>query len=138
VEPLINTPLYVVISKDDVLSAKDTLYLEDLLGKEMVRTKSSNMSATTQYLVQETKRKGHIISETADLLSFVARTKNTFTFIPEICIKNSLYLQTGALKCCFLADFNDVKGQCYLVYNKQYVAENDNILDMIRKTYQDN
>lgn len=134
-EPLLTTDLCIVVSKESTLSDKKHLYLDDLRGRDLVRTKAANLSTPTRDMVLLTGTDGYIIPETTNLLNFVAKNENAFAFLPRITLKNNLMIQMDFLRVRCLEDYHNTKGQCYLVHNKQYLTQNQNILAAIRNNY---
>ena len=132
-EKISEAQLFIILRKDDVLSTKEHICLQDLNNREMVRTKSVDKSQLAGSILKYTGRNGHIIPETVDILGYMLNTENSFTVSFEKNIKNNPYIQKGDfvikhLETCMLENI-------FIMYNEQIYEKNHPIIQILRKYY---
>lgn len=116
VEKIKDSQMVIVSRSTDISPQKTLLTPSDLFGKQLVQNKGFGNTPVVLQLEQYTKIPKIIIPESASTFDYILCHENTICWLPELILKNNIYVQNGTLTLHHLTE--NFQYMLYLVYDR--------------------
>ena len=103
-EVLLKNRMGIVFAKDSELSEKEILAPKDLQGKHLVHNHAFGQTPHLKNIIANTNTEGILLPETVNIMEYLLRHKDTFSYIPEMILKHNYYIAQKLLNVSYLSD----------------------------------
>lgn len=128
-----DSKMQLIFRKDDFISTKEKISLDDLKGRRVVVNKGVEKSFALTQIVAASNNTAIILPSSVNAVDYILQRKNFFTCLPDYIARHNIHVMNGSVCSRKILEEIDQGNRCWLLSNENTDEEIDIIADEMAK-----